>query len=63
MKKVFTILVAMLCFAVTAFAQNAEAISWNVGSGANDKANITWIGLAVPSVDGVTSVEIGRAHV
>ena len=62
MKKVFTILVAMLCFAVTAFAQNAEAISWNVGSGANDKANVKWIGLAVPSADGVTSVALKNIH-
>ena len=62
MKKVFTLLVAMLCFVVTAFAQNAEAISWNVGSGANDKANINWIGLAVPSVDGVTSVALENIH-
>ena len=62
MKKVFTLFVAMLCFAVTAIAQNAEAVSWNVGSGANDKANINWIGLAVPSVDGVTSVALENIH-
>ena len=60
MKKLFTLLTALLCFVVTAFAQNA--ISWNVGSGANDQANITWIGLAVPSVDGVTSVALKNIH-
>ena len=52
----------MLCFVITAFAQNAEAISWNVGSGANDKANITWIGLAVPTAEGVTSVALDNIH-
>ena len=62
MKKLFTLLTAMLCFVVTAFAQNAEAISWNVGSGANDKANITWIGLAVPTAEGVTTVALNNIH-
>ena len=62
MKKVFTLFVAMLCFAVTAIAQNAEVVSWNVGSGANDKANITWIGLAVPTADGITAVALNNIH-
>ena len=62
MKKVFTLLTALLCFVITAFAQNAEAISWNVGSGASDKANITWIGLAVPTADGVTAVALNNIH-
>ncbi len=62
MKKAFTLLVAMLCFVVTAFAQNAESLSWNVGSGANDKANITWIGLAVPTADGITAVALNNIH-
>ena len=62
MKKVFTLLVAMLCFVVTAFAQNAVSLSWNVGSGANDKANITWIGLAVPTADGITAVALNNIH-
>ena len=53
---------AMLCSLGTVFAQNAEAISWNVGSGANDKANVTWIGLAVPTADGVTSVALKNIH-
>ena len=52
----------MLCSLGTVFAQNAEAISWNVGSGANDKANITWIGLAVPTADGVTAVALNNIH-
>ena len=62
MKKLFTLLTALLCFVITAFAQNAEAISWNVGSGANDKANITWIGLAVPTADGITAVALNNIH-
>ena len=62
MKKLFTLLTAMLCFVVTAFAQNVEALSWNVGSGANDKANITWIGLAVPTAEGVTAVALNDIH-
>ena len=62
MKKVFTLLTAMLCFVITAFAQNVEALSWNVGSGANDKANITWIGLAVPTSEGVTGVALNNIH-
>ena len=62
MKKLFTLLTAMLCFVVTAFAQNAEALSWNVGSGANDKADITWIGLAVPATEGVTNVALENIH-
>lgn len=62
MKKAFTLLVAMLCFVATAFAQNTEPISWNVGSGANDKANITWIGLAVPTSEGVTAVALNNIH-
>lgn len=62
MKKAFTLLVAMLCFVATAFAQNAEALPWNVGSGANDKANITWIGLAVPTSEGVTAVALNNIH-
>ena len=52
----------MVCLVGTAFAQNAEALSWNVGSGANDKANITWIGLAVPTADGVTAVALNNIH-
>ena len=62
MKKVFTLLTALLCFVITAFAQNAEAISWNVGSRAYDKANITWIGLAVPTADGVADVALNNIH-
>lgn len=62
MKKAFTLLVAMLCFVATAFAQNAEALPWNVGDGANDKANITWIGLAVPTSEGVTAVALNNIH-
>ena len=53
---------AMLCSLGTVFAQNAEPISWNVGSGANDKANVTWIGLAVPTSEGVTSVALDNIH-
>lgn len=61
MKK--TLLSLLTLFAVaTAWAQNAESISWNVGSGANDKANITWIGLAVPTADGVTAVALNNIH-
>ena len=52
----------MLCFVATAFAQNAEALPWNVGSGANDKADITWIGLAVPATEGVTNVALENIH-
>ena len=52
----------MLCSLGTVFAQNAEALSWNVGSGANDKATVTWIGLAVPTADGVTSVALKNIH-
>ena len=62
MKKVFTLLFAMVCLVGTAFAQNVEALSWNVGSGANDKANITWIGLAVPTSEGVTDVALNNIH-
>lgn len=62
MKKVFTLLFAMVCLVGTAFAQNAEALSWNVGSGANDKADITWIGLAVPATEGVTNVALENIH-
>ena len=62
MKKVFTLLTALLCFVITAFAQNAEALSWNVGSGAKDKADITWIGLAVPATEGVTNVALENIH-
>ena len=62
MKKLFSLLVVMVCLVGTAFAQNAEALSWNVGSGANDKANINWIGLAVPSADGVTTVALSNIH-
>ncbi len=62
MKKVFTLLFAMLCAFGAASAQNGEPLSWNVGSGANDKANITWIGLAVPTAEGVTAVELKNIH-
>ena len=62
MKKLFTLLTAMVCLVGTAFAQNVEALSWNVGSGANDKANITWIGLAVPTSEGVTDVALNNIH-
>ena len=61
MKKTLLSLLAFFAVA-TVWAQNAEAISWNVGSGANDKANINWIGLAVPSADGVTSVALENIH-
>ena len=65
MKKFYLFLVAMLCGVATTWAQDANT-SWTVGTGANDKANITWIGFAVPEVndegDAVTEVPLHNIH-
>lgn len=50
---------------VAAWAQESNT-SWAVGSAANDKANITWIGFEVPTVDdegnSVTEVSLNNIH-
>ena len=65
MKKFYLLLVAMLCGVVATRAQEVNT-SWSVGTGANDKANITWIGFAVPEVndegDAVTEVPLHNIH-
>ena len=65
MKKYYLLLVAMLCGVVATRAQEANT-SWSVGTGANDKANITWIGFTVPEVndegDAVTEVPLHNIH-
>ena len=65
MKKFYLLLVAMLCGMVATRAQEVNT-SWSVGTGANDKANITWIGFTVPEVndegDSVTEVPLHNIH-
>ena len=64
MKKLLMPLFALFAVA-TVWAQETN-ISWTVGSAAKDKANITWIGLAVPSVDeageSITEVALNNIH-
>lgn len=56
----------MLCTFGMAFSQNAESVYWEVGSAANDKANIKWIGFTVPTAnadgDAVTEVSLDNIH-
>ena len=58
MKKLLLSLLALFTVAI-AWAQEANT-SWSVGSGANDKANVTWIGFQVPTTDdeGKTVAEV-----
>ena len=61
-----TLLSLLLLFAVaTVWAQDAGT-SWSVGSAANDKANVTWVGFAVPTVNDagetVTEVTLKNIH-
>ena len=64
MKKLLLPLFAFFAIA-TVWAQETNT-SWSVGTAANDKANITWIGLAVPTVDDagetVTEVVLNNIH-
>ena len=65
MKKIFLLLTAMICAIGATWAQEVNAY-WSVGTGANDKANITWIGFTVPEVndegDAVTEVPLHNIH-
>ncbi len=65
MKKFYLLLIAMLHCVVATWAQETNT-SWSVGSAANDKANITWIGFTVPTVndegDAVTEVPLHNIH-
>lgn len=64
MKKLLLSLLALFTVAI-AWAQEANT-SWTVGSGANDKADITWIGFTVPTNndagDAVTEVALRNIH-
>ena len=64
MKKIFMLLVAMVCTAVVSVAQEVNTY-WSVGTGANDKANITWIGFTVPTVndEGATVSEVALNNI
>mgnify|MGYP003289460694 FL=1 len=65
MKKIFMLLIAMVCTAAVSVAQEVNTY-WSVGTGANDKANITWIGFTVPTVNDegatVTEVALNNIH-
>lgn len=65
MKKFYLLLIAMFHCVVATWAQEANT-SWSVGSAANDKANITWIGFTVPTLndegDAVTEVPLHNIH-
>lgn len=67
MKKTFFLLITMFCTVAATWAQESVTnTQWSVGSAANDKANITWIGLAVPTTDDngntVTEVPLNNIH-
>lgn len=67
MKKIYLLLVAVLCSAATAWAQDSETNTyWSVGTAANDKANINWIGFTVPTTNDagetVTEVPLHNIH-
>lgn len=57
-------LFAMLLYVTGCVAQDSNT-GWSVGSGANDKANITWIGFTVPTTnnDGQTVSEVSLSNI
>ena len=63
MKKTYLFLMALFCSIASAWAE--DNVTWTVGSGPNDKANITWIGFTVPTTsDGatLTTVSLNNIH-
>ena len=64
MKKIFLLLTAMICTIGTTWGQEVNTY-WSVGTGANDKANITWIGFTVPTVndEGTTVSEVSLNNI
>ena len=64
MKKIFLLLTAMICAIGATWAQEVNTY-WSVGTGANDKANITWIGFIVPTVndEGATVSEVALNNI
>ena len=66
MKKLLLSLLALFVMTGVMAQDDVTNTSWSVGSAANDKANVTWIGFTVPTVNDagetVTEVPLNNIH-